>query len=91
MHFCHGKLFANVNICSFLYAALWFNQQGCNEGARGRNYPDAESLWVAEILRGRQRIPTMSHVLSSIQYICLRKTSGSKMGAPNLHLDPGAI
>jgi len=32
-----GKLFANVNICSFLHAALWFNQQGGNEGARGRN------------------------------------------------------
>jgi len=40
-----GKLFANVNICSFLHAALWFNQQGRNEGAMGRNYPGAESLW----------------------------------------------
>ena len=40
-----GKLFANVNICSFLHAVLWFNQQGCNEGARRRNYPGAESLW----------------------------------------------
>jgi len=40
-----GKLFANVNICSFLHAALWFNQQGRNEGARGRDYLDAESLW----------------------------------------------
>jgi len=51
-----GKLFANVDICSFLHAALWFNQQGCNEGARGRNYPGAESLWSAEILRGRRMI-----------------------------------
>jgi len=33
-----GKVFANVNICSFLHAALWFNQQGRNEGPRGRNY-----------------------------------------------------
>jgi len=49
-------LFANVNICSFLHAALWFNQQGRNEGARGRNYPGAESLWGAEILRGRRMI-----------------------------------
>jgi len=40
-----GKLFANVNVCSVLDAALWFNQQGRNEGARGRNYPGAESLW----------------------------------------------
>jgi len=40
-----GNLFANVNICSFSHAALWFNQQGRNEGARGRNYPGAKSLW----------------------------------------------
>jgi len=33
----------------------------------------------------------MSHVNSSIQYICLRKTSDSKMGAPNLLLVPGII
>jgi len=32
-----GKLFANVNICSFLHGALWFNQQGHNEGTRGHN------------------------------------------------------
>jgi len=38
-------LFANVNICSFLHAALWFNQQGRKEGARGRNYPGIELLW----------------------------------------------
>jgi len=81
-----GKLFANANTCSFLHAALWFSQQGRNEGARGgRNYPGAESLW------GRQKIPTLSHVHSSIQYICFRKTSGSKIGAPNLHLGPSAI
>jgi len=39
-----GKLLAKVNICSFLHVALWFNQQGRNEGARGRNHPGAESL-----------------------------------------------
>jgi len=31
------------------------------------------------------------NILSSIQYICFRKTSGSNMGAPNLLLAPGAI
>jgi len=45
----------------------------------------------AEWLCGRQKIPTMSHVHSSLQYLCLRKTSGSKMGAPNLHLALGVI
>jgi len=38
-------LFANVKICSFLQSALWFNQQGRNEGAREHNYLGAESLW----------------------------------------------
>jgi len=45
-------LFVNVNICSFLYAALWFNQQGRNEGARGCNYPDTESLWGHRMIVG---------------------------------------
>ena len=40
-----GKFFANVNICNFSHAALWFKQQGRNEGTMGRNYPGAESLW----------------------------------------------
>jgi len=63
-------LFADVNISSFLHAALWFNQQGHNEGAMGYNYLGNESLWR------HQKISTMSHVPSSIQYICFWKTSG---------------
>ena len=42
-------------------------------------------------LRGAPNVPTMSQLLSSIQYICFRRTSGSNMGAPNLLLAPGAI
>jgi len=41
--------------------------------------------------RTTARLTTISQVLSSIQYICFRKTSGSNMGAPNLLLAPGAI
>ena len=41
--------------------------------------------------RGRWKAPTMLQVLSSVQYICFRKTSGSNMGAPNLLLAPGTI
>ena len=41
-----------------------------------------------EIMRGRQKIPIISHVHSSVQYICFRKTSGSKIEALNLHLAP---
>jgi len=40
---------------------------------------------------GRQIVPTMSQVLSSIQYIYFRKTSVSNMGEPILLLAPGAI
>ena len=91
-----GKLFANVNICSFLHAALWFHQQGRNEGARGRNYLGAQSLGGAEILQERRVIAGTPKnpnnvTRTSVQYICFRKTSGSNMGAPNLHLAPGAI
>jgi len=35
---------------------------------------------------GRRKVPTMSQVLASIQYICFRKISGSNMGVPNLLL-----
>jgi len=40
---------------------------------------------------GRQKVPTISQVLTSAQYICSRKTLGSNMGAPNLFLALGAI
>jgi len=40
---------------------------------------------------GRRKGPTMSQVLSSIQYICFLKTSVSNMGPPNLLIVPGAI
>jgi len=43
------------------------------QGQRGHNSPGAESL------RGHRKIPTMSQVLSSIQCICFRKTSGSNV------------
>ena len=38
----------------------------------------------------RRKVPKMSQVLSSIQYIYFRKTSGSNTGSPNLLLVPGA-
>jgi len=60
-------------MCRFSHAALWFNQQGRNEGARGHDYPGRritvgalKYCGAAEWLRERQKIPTMSHVHSSI-------------------------
>ena len=60
--------------------------QGLNEGVtiprRPNHYGGTDSL------RGAPNVPTMSQVLSSIQYICFRKTSGSNMGTPKLLLAP---
>jgi len=38
---------------------------------------------------GRRKAPTMSQVLSSIQYICFGRTSGSNMGGAKLASCPG--
>ena len=53
------------------------NQGRNEEGQGGHNSPGANSL------RGRRKVPTMSQVLSSIQQICIGKSSASNMGAPN--------
>jgi len=66
--------------------------QGRNNGGQEGTIPWASNHYGgAESVRGPQKVPKMSQVLSSIQYICFRKTSGSNMGAPNLLLAPGAI
>jgi len=81
-------LFANVNICSFLRASLGFNQQGRNEGARGRNYLCAESLWGRRNIVGAPKnINNVTRTFFNM-YICFRTTSDSKMGAPILHRAP---
>ena len=49
---------------------------GVTRGSRGLTIPRAPNH-----CRGRRKFPTMSQVLSSMQYICFRKTSGSSMGA----------
>ena len=58
------------------------------EKARGHNYPGAESLQVHQITVGLRKVPIMSQVHSSIQYFCLRKTSGCNMGAPSNLVTP---
>jgi len=70
-------------------------QSGAWRGGQGGAIPRALSHyggaeWCQKV-RGRQKVPTTSQVLSSIQNICFRKTSVSNTGAPNLLLAPGAI
>jgi len=60
--------------------------------ARGKQFQSAKSLRGAlNDCGGRRKFPTMSQVLSSIQYICFRKTSGSNTRAPKLLFAPGTI
>ena len=71
-----------LEVCTMICwgASLSAVIRGITPGVKGHNSMSAESLG------GRRKVLTMSHVHSSIQYICFRKTSGSKMGAPNLLL-----
>ena len=87
MHYCHIAASCLLTYTSVAFYTLHYGSisRGATRGQGGRNYPGAKSLW------GRQKVPTMSHVHSSIQYVCFRKTPGSKMGAPNLFFAPGAI
>jgi len=66
--------------------------QGRKKGGKGRTISLAPNLYgSAEWLRGHPKVPTMSQVLSSvqyIQYIWFRKTPGSNLGVPNLLLAP---
>jgi len=55
------------------------------EGGMGGTIPRTPNhYWGAEWLRGTPKSPNNVQVLSSIQWICFRKTSGSNIGAPNL-------
>jgi len=65
--------------------------QGRKDGEEGGTIPRAPDHYGgAESLRGtpnvcwgRRKVPTISQLFASFQYICFRKTSGSNMGAPN--------
>jgi len=77
---------------------IYVNESGENlssvqgQGVAKGTIPQAPNHYGgAESLRRAPKVPTTSHVLSSTQYICFRKTSFVNMGTTNLFLDPGAI
>jgi len=78
---------------TFFITAHW---QGRNEGGQGEhNSPGANLLrghWITAGVPNycwrRRKVPTMSQVLSSIQWICLWRNSDLTIGAPNF--DHGA-
>jgi len=64
--------------------------QGCNEGARGPQFPGRRITMGAPNHCGvRRKVPAMSQVLSSIQHICFLKISNSNMGGAKLASCPG--
>jgi len=86
LEYCNVRLNDGASCHNALVFYLKSTSQGRNEGGQGgHNSPGAKSPW------GRRKVPTMSQVLSSIQYICFLTTLNSNMGAPNLLLAPGAI
>jgi len=65
--------------------------QGRNEGAKGAQFPGCRVTMGAPNHRGgAENVPTMSQVLSSMQYICFRKTNFEQGGAKRASC-PGAI
>jgi len=88
MHCCHIAASCLVTYTSVAFYRLHYGSisRGVTRGKGGAITRAPNHSAGAEWLQGRQNVPTMSHVHSSIQYICFRKTSGSKMGAPNLLL-----
>jgi len=65
-------------------ASCLLTHRGVTRGGKGGQFSGRQ------IIAGRRKVPTMSQVLSSMEYICFQKT-GSNMGAPNLLLAPGPI
>jgi len=59
-------------------------------GAQRRGARGAQCPWRRPT-GGRRKVPTMSHVLSSIQYIYSQKTLGLNTGASKLLLSLGAV
>jgi len=49
-----------------------------------------ENLRTPNHCGGHRKVPTMSQVISSMQYICFRKTSGANMGGAKLASCPRA-
>ena len=76
--------YVNKTLCPF-YTIMKMPPvtQGRNEGGKGGTIHRAPYQYGgAKSLRGRHKVPTVSQILSSKQYICFRKTSGSNMAKP---------
>ena len=61
---------------------------GAKRGGKGDRFSRAPNHGAPNHCGGRRKVSTKSQVLSSIQYICFRKTSDWNMGAPKFCLAP---
>jgi len=66
------------------------SNQGRNDGGKGAQFPGCRITMRALNDCGAPKSPN-NVTITSVQFICFRKTSGSNMGAPNLLLAPGAM
>jgi len=66
------------------------SNQGRNDRGQGAQFPGRRITMRALNDCGAPKSPN-NVTRTSVQYICFRKTSGSKIGAPNLLLASGAI
>jgi len=93
---CHNDygLIAEIPLCldSAVTVCPIHVDQGCCGVTRGEQFSGRQiTVWAPKHCGGRRKVPKLSQLLSSTQYICFRKTSGSNIGAPDLLLAPGAI
>ena len=66
------------------------SNQGRNDEGQGAQFPGRRTTVRALNDCGALKSPN-NVTRTSVQYVCFRKTSGSKIGAPNLLFAPGAI
>jgi len=88
-----GKLFANVYICSFLHAALWFNQQGRNELGKRAQLPGRRitlGVWnaagAANDCRGAKKSPQCHTYFLPPQDLRCKRWGGKLASCPGRHL-----
>jgi len=74
----------------FLRRVAARSNQGRNDGGQGAQFPERRITMRALNDCGARKSPN-NVTRTSVQCICFRKTSDSKIGAPNLLLGPGAI
>jgi len=99
MNFCHIAASWLLTYTSIVFFKLHYGSisRGVKRGKGGAIPRAPNHSGGTEILRERQMIvgapksPNNVTSISSIQYICFRKNSGSNMGALNLLLAPGTI